>query len=84
MHRRFRRIYSEATMGALGVTEGNGLVLTKHTNISYREAHINNQMVKYSSNSVRTPVSPTQDDIKSYLEVVLSGDTDLSTMDDEL
>jgi len=47
-------------------------------------AHIEHEVVKCFSEAVRIPVSPTQDDIKSYLEMRLDRDTDPDAMDDEL
>ena len=46
--------------------------------------HIDDEIVRCFGNVVRIPVSPTQDDIKSYLEMRLGRDTDRSAMDDEL
>ena len=46
--------------------------------------HIHDDIMKCFSNAVRIPVSPTQEDIESYLEMRLDRDTDLSAMDDEL
>ena len=47
-------------------------------------SHINDEIMKCFSEVVRILVSPTQEDIKSYLEMRLDGDTDPSAMDDEL
>jgi len=46
--------------------------------------HIRDQIMICFSEAVRIPVSPTQEDIKSYLEMRLDRDTDPSAMDDEL
>ena len=47
--------------------------------------YIEDEIMKcFSKVVVRIPVSPTQEDIKSYLEMRLDGDTDPSAMDDEL
>ena len=46
--------------------------------------HINDEIMKYFSEVVRIPVSPTQEDIRSYLKMRLEGDTDPNVMDDEL
>jgi len=46
--------------------------------------HINGEIMKCFSEAVRIPISPTQRDIKSYLEMRLDGDTDPDAMDDEL
>ena len=46
--------------------------------------HIDDEIMKCFSKAVRMPVIPTQDDIKSYLEMRLDGDTDPNAMDDEL
>ena len=40
--------------------------------------------MKCFSEAVRIPVNPTQEDIRSYLEMRLDGDTDPSVMDDGL
>jgi len=47
-------------------------------------SHIDEEIMKCFGKVVRIPVSPTQEDIKSYLEMRLDGDTDPSAMDDEL
>ena len=46
--------------------------------------HIDDEIMKCFSEAVRIPVNPTQEDIKSYLEMRLDGDTDPSVMDDGL
>ena len=46
--------------------------------------HIEDEIVKGFSKVVRMRLSPTQGDIKSYLEMRLSRDTDPYAMDDEL
>ena len=46
--------------------------------------HIDNEIVEFFSKAVRIAVSPTQDDIKSYLEMRLNSDTTPKVMDDEL
>ena len=46
--------------------------------------HIDDEIVDFFSKAVRIPVSPTQGDIKSYLEMRLKGDTTPKAMDAEL
>jgi len=46
--------------------------------------HIEKEIVKYFSQVVRIPLSPTHGDIKSYLEMRLDRDYDPDAMDDEL
>ena len=46
--------------------------------------HINNEIARCFCEVVRIPVSPTQEDIESYLEMRLDRDTDPDAMDDEL
>ena len=46
--------------------------------------HIDDEIVERFSKAARIPVSPTQDDIKSYLKMRLEGDTTPKAMDDEL
>ena len=46
--------------------------------------HIDDDIMKCFSEVVKIPVSPTQEDIKSYLEMRLDRDADPSAMDDEL
>ena len=46
--------------------------------------HISDEIMGCFSEAVRIPISPTQEDIKNYLEMRLDGDTDPSAMDDEL
>jgi len=46
--------------------------------------HIDNEIVGCFSEAVRMPISPTQDDIKNYLEMRLKGDTTPKAMDDQL
>ena len=46
--------------------------------------HIGDEITEFLSRAVRIPVSPTQHDIKSYLEMRLGGDTAPEAMDDEL
>ena len=46
--------------------------------------HIDDEVTEFLSRAVRIPVSPTQHDIKSYLEMRLDGDTTPKAMDDEL
>ena len=47
-------------------------------------AHVDNEIAKYFGEAIRIPLSPTQEDIRSYLERKLNGDTDPNAMDDEL
>ena len=46
--------------------------------------HVGDDITKCFGKVVRIPVSPTQEDIQSYLEMRLGGDTDPDVMDDEL
>ena len=46
--------------------------------------HIDDEIVRCFGNAVRIPVSPTEDDIKSYLKKRLDSDTDPYAMDGEL
>jgi len=46
--------------------------------------HIDDEIAEYFSKAVRIPVIPTQEDIKSYLEIRLRRDTTPKAMDDEL
>ena len=46
--------------------------------------HINDEIAKFLSKVVRLLISPAQDDIKSYLEMRLDGDTTPEAMDAEL
>ena len=46
--------------------------------------HIDDEIVECFSKVVKIPISPTQDDIKSYLEMRLKGDTTPKAMDDQL
>ena len=46
--------------------------------------HIDDEIVEYFSKALRIPLSPTNADIMSYLEMRLDGDTDPNAMDDEL
>ena len=46
--------------------------------------HIDDEIMKSFSGAVRIPVSPTEGDIKSYLEMRLDRDTDPRAMDNEL
>jgi len=46
--------------------------------------HIEDEIMKHFGEVVRIPLSPTQDDIKGYLEMRLNRDTDPSAMDDKL
>ena len=46
--------------------------------------HIDNEITKFLSKAVRIPISPTKDNIKSYLEMRLDGDTTPKAMDHEL
>ena len=47
-------------------------------------SHIDDEIAEFSSGVVRIPISPTQDDIKSYLEMRLRRDTTPKAMDAEL
>jgi len=46
--------------------------------------HIDDEIVKYFSNALRIPLSPTHADIKSYLEMRMDRDTDPNAIDGEL
>jgi len=46
--------------------------------------HIEDEIVRCFSEAVRIPVSPTQGDVKNYLEMRLDRDTHPSVMNDEL
>ena len=46
--------------------------------------HIEDEVVKCFGKVARIPLSPTQHDIRSYLEMRLASDTDPDVMDDEL
>ena len=46
--------------------------------------HIDDEIVKGFSETVRMPLSPTYGDIESYLKMRLDSDTDPNAMDDEL
>ena len=46
--------------------------------------YIGDEIAKFFSKAIRIPVNPIQDDIKSYLDMRLDGDTDPDAMDDEL
>ena len=46
--------------------------------------HIDDEIMRCFSQPLRVPLSPTHDDIRSYLEMRLDRDTDLDAMDDEL
>ena len=46
--------------------------------------HVRDEITKCFGKVVRIPISPTRDDIRSYLEMRLDSDTDPDVMDDEL
>ena len=46
--------------------------------------HVGDEIRKFFGKVVRISVSPTQNDIKSYLKMRLDSDTDPDVMDDEL
>ena len=46
--------------------------------------HIDHEIVKVFIKAIRIPISPTDADIKSYLEMRLDGDTDPDVMDGKL
>ena len=46
--------------------------------------HIDDEIVEFFREAVRIPISPTGDDIRSYLEMRLKHDTTPKAMDDEL
>ena len=46
--------------------------------------HIDDEIAEFFPKAVRIPISPTQDDIKNYLEMRLKGDTTPKAMDGQL
>jgi len=46
--------------------------------------HIDDEIVGHFSKAAKIPISPTQNDIKNYLEMRLNGDTTPRAMDDQL
>ena len=46
--------------------------------------HVRDEITKCFGKVVRIPISPTRDDIRSYIEMRLDSDTDPDVMDDEL
>ena len=46
--------------------------------------HIDNEIRDFFRKAVKIPVAPAKDDIKSYLEMRLDGDTIPKAMDEEL
>jgi len=46
--------------------------------------HIADEIVEFFIKAVQIPISPPQDDVKSYLETKLRGDTTPEAMDDQL
>ena len=46
--------------------------------------HIDDEIVRYFSEALRIPLSPTRGDVKSYLEMRLNGDSTPNAMDDGL
>ena len=46
--------------------------------------HVGDEIKKCFGEVARIPISPTQDDIRSYLGMRLGSDTDPDVMDDEL
>ena len=47
-------------------------------------SHVDDEIMERFSEAVRIPISPAQEDIKSYLEMRLDSDTDPRAMNDEL
>ena len=47
-------------------------------------SHIAEEVKKYLAGAIIIPVSPTENDIKVYLDARLDGDTELDAMDDDL
>ena len=47
-------------------------------------SHVDDEIMQLFSEAVRIPISPTQEDIESYLEMRLDSDTDPRAMNDEL
>jgi len=46
--------------------------------------HIDDEIARYFNKTIRITLSPTNTDIRDYLEMRLNGDTDPTVMDDEL
>ena len=84
MHRRFRRVHCEAPTGSPWITTRNSPDVTKQKSIPYRKAPYQRGDREALQWALRIPLSPTYADIKSYLEMMLDGDTDPNAMDDEL
>ena len=72
-----RREFLESIREAIRVLPNTRVFLTGRP-------HIDNEITRYFSKTVRITLSPTHADIRSYLEMRLDGDTDPAAMDDEL
>ena len=72
-----RRELLEALQEIVRVSESTRLFLTGRP-------HVGDEIMKYFGKVMRIPVSPTRDDVRSYLEMRLNSDTDPDVMDDEL
>ena len=72
-----RRELLESLQEIFRVSSNMGILLTGRP-------HIDDEIVEFFSGATRIPVSPTQGDIKSYLEMRLKGDTTPKAMDGEL
>ena len=47
-------------------------------------SHVANEVKKYFAEAIIVPVSPTEDDMRAYLDVRLDRDTEPNAMDDDL
>jgi len=72
-----RRELLESLQEIVGVSPNMRIFLTGRP-------HIDDEIVECFNEAVRIPISPTQDDIKSYLEMKLKGDTTPEAMDGRL
>jgi len=74
---KYRRELLESLREIVRVSTNTRLFLTGRP-------HVGDEIRKCFCKVVRIPVSPTRDDIRSYLEMRLDSDTDPDVMDDEL
>ena len=74
---KYRRELLESLREIVRVSPNTRLFLTGRP-------HVGEEIMKCFCKVVRIPVSPTRDDIRSYLEMRLDSDTDPDVMDDEL
>ena len=72
-----RRELLESVQEIVRVSPNTRLFLTGRS-------HINDEIVKYFSEALRIPLSPTHGDIINYLEMRLKGDVNLHAMDAKL